>query len=349
MLRTILLSLFTSLVISANAQQANNTIANFVATHPNKSSVYIRHNGKVVADINSNDLKQLASTVKIIVAIEYAAQAATGKIDPHMMVDTADVHRYYIPNTDGGAQVGWLQQMQAENRFVDGKVSVEELAKGMINFSSNANTEYLIDLLGLENINRRLTLLGLTKHQPLYYFTSAIYLIDDKSKEDVEAIPMSEYIAQSSAIHFKLKNDSTFHPQVTNLRLDAQKAWSDRLPASTTKEYVSILQKVNERNYFDSATQANIDIVLGGIMSRPNSKKWLKHGGFKGGSTMFVLTQAIYLTTINDETLEIAYFFNDLTPVEFSELREGMQEFEAGLIFNKDGARDNILNLMNKN
>ncbi len=341
------LLLLLALAISCSAVAQEDEIAKFIKKHPEKSSIYLKLNGAVTLDINSDRVMPLASSVKIIVAIEYAHQVAQKLIDPHTLVDTAILHKYYIPNTDGGAQPQWLKQMSSDKRFVDQSISLEEIAKGMINYSCNANTEYLLDLLTLEKVNARLKQLGLTKHQNLYYFISALGVINNKSKNELEKIPLEEYINTANQVHEKLKHDKNYKSTITNLSLGAQKVWSDRLVGATTQEYVSILEKINSHTYFDSTVQQHIDIVLGGIMSRPSSKKWLKHGGFKGGSTAFVLTQNIYLTKLDGETLELSYFFNDLSIVESQKLQKNMGKFEVSMLLNKDGARGKIIKLLN--
>ncbi len=63
-----------------------------------------------------------------------------------------------------------------------------------------------------------------------------------------------------------------FRPQ--DLTLKMQKEWSDRLPASTTKEYVQVCTILNNRKYFDENTYKIISEIL-----KPLWKTMLtKHG-----------------------------------------------------------------------
>lgn len=336
------------LTTTLSAQNADkHIIANFIKNNPGKSAVYIVQNGEVIADINSDRKSPLASTVKIIVAIEYAAQAAAGRIDPQMMVDTAELNKYYIPNTDGGAQPGFMQLMKKQNDIKDGKVPLEEVAKGMVKFSSNANTEYLLDLLGLENVNARLDKLGIKTHDKLYYFIAALGVINGRTAEELGQISMGEYIEQCKEVHALLKADPEYRKTITNLPLDVQKVWSDRLPGSTPQEYAGIMQKINSRTYFDKETQQHLVNVLEGIMENPANKKILKHAGMKGGSTAWVLTKAVYATTVDDDSFEIVYFFNNLTLTENMELQQNINKFELGILTNKDEARTEILQILN--
>lgn len=347
MKKLIALLALLSLKAIAFAQNDQNVIAEFIKADPEKSAIFMVHNGKILADINADRKSPLASTVKIIVAIEYATQVAAGTISPATLVDTFELNKYYIPNTDGGAQPGWLSLMQNTGKITDGKVPLEEVAKGMINFSSNANTEYLLDLLGLDNVNAQLAKLGLVQHDSLYYFIAALGVIDNKKPEDFTSMSMREYRKKCDSIHQILKTVDTFRNTIQHLGLDVQKVWSDRLPGSTPKDYVSIMQKINQRNFFTGAVQENIDIVMEGILQNPANRQWLEHCGMKGGSTVWVLTKALYATTKDGNRIEMAYFFNNLTFAEAMQLQKNMNSFELAVLANKDGKRDKIVAILN--
>lgn len=327
--------------------QGNNVIADFISQNTDKSAIYLVQNGNVLAGFNTDRKMPLASTVKIIIAIEYALQAAAGKIDPMQWIDSTELDKYYIPNTDGNAHPKWLSYLKAMTRLQNGKLQLQEVAKGMIDFSSNANTEYLLDLLGVDNVNKRLTALGLTNHDSLYYFVSSLGVLNGKTVPELEKISMGEYRALSAAQHDKMKADPTYKNNIVFLPMNVQKVWSDRLPASTVKEYASIMQKINSRTYFDSSTQKHLSIVMERLMDNPANQQWLKHAGMKGGSTSWVLTKALYATTTTGESTELAYFFNDLTEEEFEKLAMNMNSFELAILTNRNGARDATLKTLN--
>lgn len=334
------------ILLSVNSIAQQKTIPEFIKEHPDRSSIYLMVDGKVLASVNPDKMMPLASTVKTIVAIEYAHQAANGTIDPASLVDTATLNHYYIPNTDGGAQPGWIKDMSATGKLKDGKVALEEVAKGMINYSSNANTEYLLDLLGLENINNRVKELAPQDHENLYYFISALLLVHDKPAEEVNDIPIQDYVQRSNGWHEKAKTNRALVNQVKNINFDVQKIWSDRLPRSTTKVYTEIMQKINSRTYFDKDVQKHIDVVMEGLMQNPANRKWLEHAGTKGGSTVWILTKALYATTKSGTKIEMAYFFNDLTIKEQITLQKSLNKFELAVLTNKDGIRDEIVELL---
>ncbi len=62
-------------------------------------------------------------------------------------------------------------------------------------------------------------------------------------------------------------------------------------------------------------------------MENHANKTWLTHAGMKGGSTIFVLTKALYATLKDGTKIEMAYFFNDLTGDENQRLQKWMNHF----------------------
>lgn len=135
------------------------------------AALSIHYNGEKWVAVNEDLPLPLASTVKIIIAIEYAKQAAGGQINPEQLISIKDLAKFYIPKTDGGAHQAWLNQLEGKS-----SVPLHEVARGMILYSSNANTEYLIERLGLDQINQTVTSLALSQHEMLYPFVSAMVL-----------------------------------------------------------------------------------------------------------------------------------------------------------------------------
>jgi D-alanyl-D-alanine carboxypeptidase len=322
-------------------------LAEFIRDNPDRASIYLVQNDSVLADFHSDRVMPLASTVKIIIAIEYARQAAAGMINPNEWIDTALPARFYIPNTDGNAHPNWLKDMEDNHNIVNGKVRLEEIAKGMIRYSSNANTEFLMEKLGLDSINSNLARLGLIYHQPLYPIVSALFVLKGMKEEVAKKMPMDAYIDSCYAIHKRLlANDNTLKQSLDRIPMYIQKIWSDRLPGSTTAEYVSILKKINDRNFFDAPTQNQMDTLMGGVMENPLNSAWLVHAGMKGGSTAFVLTMAMYATTRTGEKTEVAYFFNNLKPSECLFWQTCLNDFHLAILKDKK-KRNELLAIIN--
>ena len=94
----------------------------------------------------------LASTVKLLIAIEFAQQSAHEMINENSYAKLADIEKFYIANTDGGAHPAWLEYAKTHNEIKDGQVKLVDVARGMMMFSSNANADYLMDKLGFDSV-----------------------------------------------------------------------------------------------------------------------------------------------------------------------------------------------------
>jgi len=334
----LLLSIPSAFVYS---QSTADSLLNFIKQNKERSSLFLKKNDTVIARLNEDKLMPLASTVKMMVAIEFAKQAAHNVFNKNEKLPLSELNKFYIPNTDGGAHPRWINYERSLGHIINDSVELIDVARGMIIFSINANTEYLMDLLGIDKIQNNIQLLGLKEHTPIYPLVSSLFLYqnprkinEDKIIRVIKKLSDADYAKSALLIHNQLKNDSNykkkFRPQ--DLTLKMQKEWSDRLPASTTKEYVQVCSILNSRKYFDSSTYQVLVEVLESLMEVPANKVWLSHAGMKGGSTMFVLTKALYATLKDGTKIEMAYFFNNLTGEENMQLQMWMNNFEIRVL-----------------
>jgi D-alanyl-D-alanine carboxypeptidase len=338
------LALLLGISCSARAQAGADSMLIFLQLNKSRSSLFLRVNDTVTAKLNEDRIMPLASTVKIIVAIEFAKQASHNIFDQNARVALSELAKYYIPNTDGNAHPNWISYERSKGHITNDSVKLLDVARGMMIFSSNANAEYLMDILGMDNVQNNLQLLGLKKHTPVYPLVSALFLYqnpknlnEDKIIKEIGRMSNADYARASLLIHRELKNDSTykkrFRPQ--DLTLKMQREWSDRLPASTTKEYVQLCSILNNRKYFDEGTYNTLATILETLMENPGNQGWLLHAGMKGGSTIFVFTKAMYATLKSGARIELAYFFNDLNGAENHRLQGWMNDFELQVLTNE--------------
>jgi D-alanyl-D-alanine carboxypeptidase len=310
----------------------------------NNASLVIKHNQDTLAEINPDTALPLASTVKFIVAIEYAKQAAAGIIDPEHTVSLKELEKYYVPKTDGGAHEAWLSEIEGDS------ASLQQVAKGMIAYSSNANTDFLIELLGLDRINSNLESLNLESHEPLYPLASSLFIPirmmeeNNWSKKEalakLNAMPLTEYRKMAIEIHSSWQaappSSKDKEQLLKKLDMDFQQIWSDRLPRSTAADYASLMKKLNSKTYLKEDIHQHLDPVLEQLMEDPRNQEWLLHAGQKGGSTAFVLTMAMYATDTDNNKTEIAFLSNNLAPKEQAKLSRNMNGFQLKLLTDAD-------------
>lgn len=337
MVRFILIFVLAIATTCAYAQNIDEIIK-FIKENPKKASIVLIENGKEALNFNGNQLMPLASAAKTIIAIEFSNQVAAKKLNADQNIAISELNKFYIP-LDGGAHPAWLKSLKKKN---GDSASLLQIAQGMIRFSSNANTEYLEDLLGLANINRNIKTLKLQQHSLYYYFTTGAMMTclrpptidEEKWIAQLEAMPMEEYRKRCETNHIKLKTDSNFIKTFSsiNLPLSIQKIWSDRLVASTAADYASIMQKINSRNYFKPEVQNVLDQLMEWPMIYPRVQAVFKHFGQKSGSTGFILTDAFYTMEKKGTNLACAFFFNNLTEKERLMVESHISNFESGII-----------------
>lgn len=311
-----------------------NTVLKHIKNHPEQSSILLVRNDTVIAAQEINRVMPLASTVKIMVAIEYALQAAQGKLDADENVPVDSLNKYYVVNTDGGAHAAWLETIPVNN------ITIRDVAIGMIQYSSNANTEWLQQKLGLNNINKLSDSLNLKSHQEIYYLAASLFVAKElfpnlKGKELIEKMQrtkQTDYLLAIENAHHKLRADTTYKNTLGDMKMDLQKIWSDRLIGASVAAYSRLMKLLNSKTFFDSATHKYLDECMEGLMQNPGNQSWLKHGGMKGGSTAFVLTYAVYATDYKGNKTELVYFFNNLDVVESIRLEISMNEFELKIL-----------------
>jgi D-alanyl-D-alanine carboxypeptidase len=315
-----------------------------------ESSFYMTENGTVIADIRANRKMKLASTVKIMVALEYAYQVSEGKVDPQDKVSLGELEKYYIPKLDGGGHEMWLKEMEETGHAQNGRVSLREVAKGMIRFSSNANTVYLMEILGLVNIENRMKAEGIRNHSPLFYFEAATFIpweikqdkfnsqtmkeVKDEILSVMKKMSDEEWRNLSGDIHEKLRNNPSYQKEAKVLDWwndEYDGLFSERFIEGTAKEYAILMKKINDQ-VLDPAVQNEMEYLMGGLMEDPGNRKWLKRAGKKGGSTRSILTDSMYVEDLKGNRYEIAVFFNGLEGHQFPKLMASLNEFEYKLL-----------------
>lgn len=320
---------------------------NFINQNKSRASVYITLNDTPISRLNETKLMPLASTVKIIVAIEFAQQSIHEVINENEYVALSELDKYYIPNTDGGAHEAWLDYARKTNAIQNDSVKLIDVARGMIMYSSNANTEYLMDILGFDAIKDNISLFKLKQHTAIFPLVGSLFMFqlehkktkkkntEDALIKELAKLSDKQYSYEAYNSHLDLKEDSTFK---SSFNLEAftpklQKLWSNRLPASTTKDYVQLAAALNNREVLDEDVYFTIAETLEYPMENKAFQKVFKHYGAKGGSTAFVLTHVLYLTMKDGTRMEMAIFFNDLVPAEEKKLEQWLDPFEAQVIF----------------
>lgn len=342
-------------------EEGPKTVAHYIHDNKDKKPVsfVLRRNGKLLASVNADMQMPLASMSKWTVAIEYAKQVAQGILDPMEKIDLTILEQYYLPNTDGGAQPNWISSLEEKELIEDGKATLREVARGMIMFSSNANTDYLMYRLGIENINHTIKEMGLTGHSEVYPIVAALCIGDyiqqqtgmssEEVKEKLVNMTEEEYVATVMEI-YELMNANKLPEEVKALALvskdmDFQRIWSDRFISATANDYLRMMELINSRTYFDEATQEELNYVVEFMMETSGIAEKMNHFGMKGGSTSWVLTDARYAEDKEGNKIELVVMFDALEGEDYETILNNMDLFMTFVMVN-DKIRDNVIEIL---
>lgn len=344
-----------------NRMKTEKDVLAFLLDNPDKASLYMIKNGVEKISYNSEAKMPLASTVKLIIAIEFARQLATKKLDKNELVTLEELNKFYIPGSDGNAHKNWLQWLQSARKEIEGKTTLFEVVRGMLTHSSNANTEFLIEKLGLDQINENVTKLSLASHDLIFPFSSAGLMssyIQERDKIDfkesvnkINKMSYEEYMEASIEIHSILNSDkgSSSIQKWNTKQIYARKLQvleSRKLPRSTTKEYAHIMKLIHKEELVPSA----INSYLKPLVERQVDHSKLKEFGNKGGSTISVLTEAFYCTDREGNDIQLALFIQEESGIDYIWLKhkldlffyklltdEAFQEEVSGKLTNDEG------------
>ncbi|MED4017727.1 serine hydrolase [Sutcliffiella cohnii] len=318
-----------------------NYVENYIKNNPELASMHVIVNGEVIVSQESDVKRPLASVVKTIVAIAYANEVVKGTIDSEERIPLDELEKFHLANTDGGAHPAWLNEMREAGKVVNNEVSLQEVAKGMIRYSSNANTDFLLEKLGEASINRVVEELELENHDPVFPIVASLLaseyindqhgggLSNQQLEEMLQSITLEEYRELAWEIHNVLKKgEAAFFDGTVSIPMELQKIWSNRLPNATVEDYGKVMEAISN----DKATLPGGEGILREIMEWPmelhaSNREKYAHFGAKGGSTAFVLNQALYIEDKNGKKIEVIIFTEGFNFIEFIKMNRSMNSF----------------------
>lgn len=207
----------------------------------------------------------------------------------------------------------------------------------MITFSSNANTDYLIDLLGISAINELAASLGLTQHEPVYPLVGALLIPEFTAADELETIPMETYRQLAIDLSRQLKEGTIIISSYTfDLPLDVQRIWSDRLIGASAKDYGKLLSVITNDELPNGAAEVIRDVMEWPMEVNAANQDFYAHLGAKGGSTAFILNDALYAETLVGEKIEIVIFTDQLNLWQSLMLGHQLNSFEENVISSEE-------------
>lgn len=302
----------------------NNLIAEHIISKPEDCSLLYIKNGETILSVNEHIKRPLASIYKLIVLLEYLDQCEKGKIHSNDQVHFSQLKRFWIHPIDS-AFMQWYHSVKG--KIKKHSIALNEVVKGMLQYSSNANTDYLISILNMDEINKQLQKRHLVGHDPVIPISTSV--LASLSEINIMHTPFS--LGQLAQEYFKTmmkgnKIEGVDLNLLNDFDYENQCKWSDLLPHASVKAYGEILKKLQ---YLQKSNK-ELQSVMYWFNKLKNYKDFT--GGMKLGYTPKVFNAALYTTDRFGNEYQLVYFLNNLSTLQRKEMEFASNDFHLKVL-----------------
>jgi len=296
---------------------------------------------------NADEAYPLASTFKIILLAAYAQEVAAGRLDSGETVPFSDLETWYLPGTDGGAHPEFLKSL-GEGRAT---ATLDEVVDGMIIYSSNAATDYLLARLrgvDFDDLYRRLELEETTPPFSILGLYLAMNNHERGSVKVNEIVPQSLLAAQAG-----YEKAFTTDPAWRQAELAYVADIKNYAPLNTQKWFLGLygmggsardMAKVMRAAYgYTEALSPEAQAIMRRHLEWPLRLTPANGDDFKilatkGGAWPAVLTSAWYAETLQGEPRVLVVLYANLRDDYWNTwlVTFAHQEFEADILKQAD-------------
>ena len=309
--------------------QDDDSVLDFILEHPDDVAIYCVNENDPDNNVlhNVDERFPLASTYKVVVLAEVARQYDIGLLDFDESIPVDDLNVYWSPYLDGGAHQQWLESTEIDE---DGNVTLRDVAYGMIAFSSNANTDYLIRRLGAENFVELYDLLGLENTDLPESTYLGLMLMRGNQETGAFDITNPDMLdddalfAEMRRLEDAFTASEEWREDYNNYLLDYSGELSDLLqtqadyygeygPRASASDIVSVLTAIYDENVFSADATQFLDDILGGIFdTNPDNQEVYEIIATKGGSLSGILTSVWYVDPVGLSPYNVAIFYRNI-------------------------------------
>ena len=329
----------------------NHPVVSHLLEKPEASALLLIKNGHTVIDRNSNTLLPLASISKIVIALVYAEEVSKGTLNPEATISIAKLEKFYIDDENYqnwkalGEKEGWIRQKE---------VALKYIAQGTVRFSVNTNADFLMEQIGLTNINKWLEKEGFSSHEPIFPFNASGIVCHNINQlpqkaflAKMDTLSPETYFQEVLAIQNKLaqKHESLQKNELRQQKINNKtflKIWSDRFSKSTASDYAKVLSKLLHKEAMSPVFRQQVSFIFEEwtFEENPGLEEQLRHIGYKGGSTGFLLNTVLYLEDHDDNQAQVILFMNELSPKKHRALSKVFSGFVFELATNDGFAKE---------
>lgn len=308
-------------------------VLEYIVDHPKDISLVAYEIGNSEKGIfyNSDEKRPLASTIKILVLAEYARQVEQGMISPDELVNLGDIDIYYLPSTDGDAHPNAVKELK-EKAYINAanQVELRRIPWAMIFYSDNAATDYLIERLGrdkLEKITASLQLKNQDVPLPIIgqFLSWSNHTFSNTPAERVkkyQVMPLKEYTDEVYHWTKEWRINQEFRSKEIKqiksrkgLKYKEQEAMAHATNfGGTARGYAQIMERIYSGSLISPQADGIIREYLEWPMQFPQNQQQLDTFGSKGGSLPGILTEVWYLKSKKVEHARVAALFFEKIP-----------------------------------
>lgn len=281
-------------------------------------------NAKLVEDgsdlfLNADTPLITASMMKLVVLAAYETAVAQGELNPDELISIADLEGYYLPKTDGNAHISGLASLGLKTDELgfaldqQAVIRLDDIAKIMIHFSGNAETDYLIQRLGYERVN---SVIGMEHHTPIHSILGiSLAMMDhehslannDLRQNLIRDVEQKNFAYFDNLVDLYLNNPAWRAKQIDYMRSDQyidaanQLGWQGQVdagqlfPKGTAREYAQLMASIASRGFVSTEVSTQIQTKLESIPTDwPLRAFFFRRYGSKDGLTAGLINLASY-------------------------------------------------------
>lgn len=280
----------------------------------------------------------LASVVKVVHLVAYADAVSAGELDPSQPVLLADLERYYLANSDLGAHPNAVADLQAEGRVFGNPPAVllEDVPRIMMQYSSNAATDYLHLLLGQERLEATIAGLGLSSHTAPCPFLGQFLLMGQGTGAAAGYLAEPARYGIDATAATLAYRDTAGGARSPGWRgrdrrpdMEVQMLYSELFNAhASAADYARLMGLIaeNQLGTWDHSVLIRRYLEWPTAFPANQSLAWL---GYKGGSLPGVLTSSYYAQPWDRaRPIVVTLFFHDLPLQTYREWRRSLPNDE---------------------
>ena len=292
------------------------------------------------AYLNADAPMPLASVVKVIHLVAYAEAVAAGQLEPTSTVTLEELAAYYLPTTDLGAHLDAIAALEENGRLFGAPPTLllDEVPGMMIEFSSNAATDYLHMLLGQGVIEKTAVSLELpTQTAPCPFVGQFLIMGNHVQQRTNDYNAVDTYIADPARYGRDVmlftqafSSDPDFRQTAIEWRQttrrptgQTQRFFSDMLNAQgSARDYAALMARIAQNGLSSGDSSFTARRFLEWPMRFADNQAVFTNLGYKGGNLPGVLTTVYYAYPRGETTpIVVALFYRDLDGRSYREWR----------------------------